>query len=65
MSDERKWVADLYEGDRFVGTVIVGDVLGAQIETAATCREVYRIVGFDTETKRVKAELQKRERSQW
>jgi hypothetical protein len=62
MDDERKWVADLYDGDQFIGTVIIGDVPGAQVETTATCREVYRISGFNVETKRVRADLQKRER---
>jgi hypothetical protein len=62
MADLRKWVADLYDGDRFIGTVIVGDVPGAQVETTATCREVYRIAGYDAETKRLKAELLRRER---
>lgn len=62
-SDGRKWVADLYdEGNRFVGTVIVGDVLGKQIETSETCRTIYRITDMDVENRRVEAVVEKRER---
>jgi hypothetical protein len=62
MSDERKWVADLYDGDTFIGTVLVGDALGMGVELAATCREFYRITDFNAETKRAKAHLHTRER---
>jgi hypothetical protein len=63
VSDGRKWVADLYdEGNHFVGTVIVGDALGASIETSETCRTIYRITDMDVENRRVEAVVEKRER---
>lgn len=61
-ADARKWAVDLYEGDMYVGTLLLDGVLGASLETQSFCVDVYKFTGFDDEHRRARALLVKRER---
>lgn len=63
MSDERKYVVDLYDAQgQYVDTIIAAQ-LGAHMEVSVYGTETYRLTGVESPTKRVRAEFMEFRRS--